>query len=155
MPRYVANAVPSGKFVAAPSPAVYRVARRRSSPGAAVFGPLGFLKDLAQGAGAGALTFLGAMKLSAGAAPLTLETVMHRVMQGGAPGAIEIAGAAALFLSAGKGPGRVLGLLAFIVLVSVYANGAESAEVVAYIENLYAKLSQILSNFGAAGLIAA
>lgn len=159
MSLFAANAVRGGMSLPAPAPD-YRAAKPKSFLRGAVFGPLGFLKDVVQGAGAGALTFLGAMRLSADAAietssasAVTIGEIGARLMQGGAPGVMEFLAAGALFLSAGKGPGRVVGLLGLIAAVAAYANGAAPEEIVPYVESLYAQLSALMTEFGAGALL--
>ena len=103
--------------------------------------PLGFARSVAQGACAGLLTLLGAIHL-AGAVPeenRSLETITElgggdldsifgAIAGGGLPGVVEIVGAIALFLNAGRGIGRVLGLLGFVAIAAAHAQGVEHAE---------------------------
>ena len=103
--------------------------------------PLGFARSVAQGACAGLLTLLGAIHL-AGAIPQEnrsvetimelnggeLESIFGAIAGGGFPGVIEIVGAIALFLNAGRGIGRVLGLLGFVAIAAAHTQGVEHAE---------------------------
>ena len=114
-----------------------------AAAGRSVFGLLNFFKNMGQGACAGLLTLLGAAQLTgvaptgsadiaplaAGAAiPTTLEELAAAFLSSGAPGVLEIIGAIALFLNAGRGAGRILGLLAFVLLAVGHANGVSHTE---------------------------
>lgn len=101
-----------------------------------VFAPINFLRQIGQGACAGLLTFLGATHLIAwfNADETALASIanpgvtdfdgmIQGFAAGGLPGMIEIMGAAALFLNAGRGIGRVVGLMGFVALVMAHANG--------------------------------
>ena len=57
-----------------------------------------------------------------------LESIFGAIAGGGFPGVIEIVGAIALFLNAGRGIGRVLGLLGFVAIAAAHTQGVEHAE---------------------------
>ncbi len=118
--------------------------------GRALRGPLAFVKNAAQGACSGLLTLLGALHLSEGVTPdsagfaaltnldaATLDRVVVNFLDGGVPGAIEIIGAGALFMNAGRGWARVLGLAGFVALALAHANGVDHAELVERLSELY------------------
>lgn len=101
-----------------------------------IFAPVNYLRGIAQGACAGLLTLIGTRHLTApivndGQASNTLagfdsariESLVEASLSGGLPGIIEIMGAAALFLSAGRGSGRLLGLLGFVAILIGHTNG--------------------------------
>jgi len=115
---------------------------RRSFAGDSIFAPINYIRNLAQGACAGLLTLIGTLHLTApgaegqqAAASLTqfdgasLEGLIEASLAGGLPGMIEILGAAALFLSAGRGSGRLIGLLGFIAILVGHANGVTHEDI--------------------------
>ncbi len=111
------------------------------SSGFAFGGPFGFLKNTLQGAAAGLLGLLGSIHLT-GALPedqrsiedfsnldaASVEGVAQALFASGAPGVLEIMGAVALFLNAGRGAGRMIGLVAFVAVAVFYANGMDAAD---------------------------
>ena len=128
----------------------YDVRPAKPKPTGNILAPIGFVKNVCQGACAGLLTLLGAMHLtsgveveSTGLALLTnldagtLSGVTEQALSGGAPGIIEIIGAAALFVNAGDGWARILGLLGFVIGAVAYANGVEATEFVEKMADLY------------------
>lgn len=125
-----------------------------------LFAPFGFIKDITQGACAGLLTLLGALHLTegvtvetAGLASIanfdaaTLDMFTQKMLAGGAPGAIEIVGAAALFLNAGKGWARVIGLMGFIAAAVAYANGVDQAEFLQKTADLFEIIKGFISDY--------
>ncbi|MBB5519604.1 hypothetical protein [Amphiplicatus metriothermophilus] len=158
MALYVANAIPGrGPLYD------IRPVERAPVRGGGVFAPVLFLKNLVQGACAGLLTLLGAMHFSEGLAATNgaaalaadagfsakMDAIIERLLQGGGPGVIEILGAMALFLSAGRGPARMLGLLGFVAITLAYANGVSEADFVGLIEELYDRLKALLAQLQA------
>lgn len=57
-----------------------------------------------------------------------LSGAIENIMAGGAPGILEIMGAIALFLNAGRGMAKIIGLLGFVAIVAAHANGVTHAE---------------------------
>ena len=128
-----------------------------------LFAPFNFIRKMGQGACAGLLTLLGATHLAA-AFPseeqavegfsavdgASLEAIVETMFQGGAPGVIEILGAIALFLNAGRGPARLLGLLSFVVIVAAHANGMDHSEMLEKAGELYELARETLIKFQAA-----
>ena len=136
---------------------------RRSQSAALVFAPLGFIKNIAQGACAGLLTLLGAMHFVEGrtfaettsapllvAEPGSLQAVAQNLLAGGGPGVMEIVGAIILFLNAGRGPGRMLGLLGFVGFAIAHANGAGQTDFVASLTSLYDQIKGLIPTLLAA-----
>ncbi|MEO0399584.1 MAG: hypothetical protein AAF224_09225 [Pseudomonadota bacterium] len=138
------------------------LSRRRggfAAAGRSVFGSLNFFKNMGQGACAGLLTLLGATHLtgvmpgnSEAAAPLigtvdttTMEGLAASLLVGGLPGILEIIGAIALFLNAGRGAGRILGLLIFVGIAVSHANGVSHTE---FLQNL-TQASNFVQTFAA------
>ncbi|GAB4519279.1 MAG: hypothetical protein Kow00133_04900 [Amphiplicatus sp.] len=160
MALYVANAIPGRGPLYDIRPVEHAPARRG---GRGLFAPALFLKDMAQGACAGLLTLLGAMHFSEGLAATNgaaalaadagfsakMDALIERLLQGGGSGVIEIVGAMALFLSAGRGPARMLGLLGFVAITIAYANGVSEAEFAGLIEGLYERLKGLLAQLQA------
>ncbi|MGF1545526.1 MAG: hypothetical protein ACFB00_13705 [Parvularculaceae bacterium] len=119
-----------------------RGARRLSSP-------LSFLRCTAQGACAGLLGVIGGMHLT-GALPEQLRSIESiaaldvggfgalggSVLGAGLPGVIELVGAAALFLSAGRGLGRILGLMGFAAFIALQAQGVETGDIAERVREL-------------------
>lgn len=115
----------------------------RAGHGGLIAGPVSFLRSIGQGACAGLLAMLGATHLIE-AAPLWgkegaaaeavasggLDGFIEAALAGGAPGALELVGAAALFLSAGRGPGKVIGLLAFVAIAWAHAQGVDHSQMI-------------------------
>ena len=113
----------------------------RGGAGLGVFGPLNFMRSVGQGACAGLLSLIGSMHLLA-AWPAEnrsisgflntdatgVEGLVEASLAGGLPGLIEILGAAALFLSAGRGVGRLIGLMGFLAIVAAHVNGVTHEE---------------------------
>lgn len=152
MALYVANpqahASPRGKS--------HRAAPTRSGPSLAslfLIAPGLFLKNAVQGAGAGFLTLEGSKRVSAdggGAAgaessvravdPTILDslTEMARglLAESSGAGMLLIAGALFLFLTAGKGGGRTIGLLGFVAAVAAYASGYDLAALAPFLQSL-------------------
>ncbi|MEX0644065.1 MAG: hypothetical protein WD076_02060 [Parvularculaceae bacterium] len=137
---------------------------KRTGPAALLFAPLGFIRNIAQGACAGLLTLLGAMHFIEGrsfsettTAPLlavetgSLQSIAQNLLAGGGPGVVEIIGAVVLFLSAGHGAGRMIGLLGFLALAIAHANGASQAEFTAYLTSLYAQIKGMIPSLMVAG----
>ena len=127
---------------------------------ATLWAPVSFVKNAAQGACAGLLTFLGAMHMTAGFEPdgealaammsldaASLNAVVENLMDGGIPGMVEIVGAAVLFLNAGRGWAKVLGLMAFIAIAFAHANGVEHGELLQKMTDLYEGLQTTLVKF--------
>ena len=109
--------------------------------GGAALAPFNFARQILQGACAGLLTLLGATHLAASvekgevvfapAAGFSAESfrlLLENYAAGGLPGALEIVGAAGLFLNAGRGAGRVIGLLGFVAIAVAHANGLTHEE---------------------------
>lgn len=152
MALYVANARPAG----APRGVSYRTAPSRAGPSLAsllLVAPGLFLKNAAQGAGAGFLTLEGSRRVSArseatgteeavaaGAEPTILETMMDMarglLADGSGVGMLLIAGALFLFLTAGKGGGRTIGLLGFVAAIVAYASGYDLAALAPLLQSL-------------------
>jgi hypothetical protein len=156
MTLYVANAVKAGGLKDLRA-ANKKPQQTRPMTQALILGPFGFVKNVAQGACAGLLTLLGVMHWLAGTTPAeasvalpvaaepgSFETIAQSLLAGGAPGVMEIVGAGALFLNAGRGSARVIGLLAFIMISIAHAKGADHADFTAYLTNLYAQLKGVL-----------
>jgi len=131
-----------------------------------LFAPLNFIRKIGQGACAGLLTLLGAMHLAKDASlsdpsvaslaamdGASLEAVVATLMQGNGPGIIEILGAIALFLNAGRGPARILGLMGFVLIVGAQANGVDQSELLQKATELYELAQQIMQKFQAAPVI--
>lgn len=160
MALHVANAIPGRGPLYDIRPVEQAPARRSRR---SLFTPALFLKNMAQGACAGLLTLLGAMNISEGVAATNgaaalaadagfsakMDAIIERLLQGGGPGVIEIVGAMALFLSAGRGPARIIGLLGFVAITIAYANGVSEAEFLNMIESLYERLKGVLAQFQA------
>lgn len=103
-----------------------------------VTAPARFARDTTQGACAGMLTLAGATQLTASgfASDLalasgvpSLDTLGMQLVMGNFTGVLQILGAAALFLSAGRGLGRVLGLLVFVGAATAYFNGVAPGDI--------------------------
>ena len=128
-----------------------------------LWAPIAFVKNAAQGACAGLLTFLGAMHMTVGfdaehangdaLAALTnidaatLNSVAENLLDGGIPGVIEIIAAAVLFLNAGRGWAKVLGLLGFIAIAFAHANGVSHAEMFEQMTDLYETIQSTVTKF--------
>ncbi|MEM6413367.1 MAG: hypothetical protein AAF720_01770 [Pseudomonadota bacterium] len=105
-------------------------------------GLIAFFKNMGQGACAGLLTLLGATHLTgvigsseahqqllaSSIDPTTLQGLTSSMLISGLPGILEIIGAATLFLNAGRGTGRIIGLLAFVAIAVAHANGVSHTE---------------------------
>ena len=128
-------------------------------PVRSIMNTFSFARNVGQGACAGLLTLLGSMHL-AGAMPAeALAAGENRISAGlldgfvetvfsaaGLPGVLEIIGAIALFLAAGRGAGRIIGLLAFIGFATAYANGVNAEE----FADLLARVTDFIANAPAA-----
>ena len=127
---------------------------------ATIFAPFSFIKNAGQGACAGLLSFLGAMHLTDGITPdgaglavltnidaSTFESLAENLLSGSLPGAIEIIGAAVLFLNAGRGWAKTLGLLGFIAIAFAHANDASHAEVFEQMTDLYETVQATIVKF--------
>ncbi len=136
---------------------------RRVQTGALLFAPLGFIKNIAQGACAGLLTLLGSLHFIEGrtvadttssplfaAEPGSLQSIAQSMLAGGGPGVMEIIGAVILFLNAGRGAGRMIGLLGFVALAVTQANTSEGADFAAYLTNLYDQIRAFIPSLVAA-----
>lgn len=99
-------------------------------------GPVSFVRQLIQGACAGLLTLMAAGHIVAGVESgeianlsnagfdlSTLSLAFESYAEGGLPGALEVIGAAMLFLNAGRGAGRIVGLIGFVAVAVAHANG--------------------------------
>ncbi|MEM9706524.1 MAG: hypothetical protein AAF850_10670 [Pseudomonadota bacterium] len=126
--------------------------------------PVRFLKNVAQGACAGLLTFVGAYHLTHGAPadatltagamnPETWKLIADKILYSGAPGVVEIVGAAAMFFNAGAGWARILGLFGFIGLVVAHANGVTPEDAIPYMAELYDTVPVVLEKLRALGFI--
>ncbi len=122
----------------------------------AAMAPARFMKDSAQGACAGLLTLAGATQLSSGAAfanvaagvdAISLQNLGMQLVAGNITGVLQIAGAAALFLMAGRGIARVLGLLVFVAAATAYFNGVEVSEIVEQSQRIYQALLPAYATF--------
>ena len=124
------------------------VARQNFSGG--LWAPAKFVKNMAQGACAGLLTLLGAIHLTEGVqvqgegfASLTtldsasIDALVEKLLAGGGPGVIEIIGAAALFMNAGRGWAKIWGLLGFVAIAVAHANGVDHAEFYEQISDMW------------------
>ena len=125
--------------------------------------PFAFVKDMMQGACAGLLTLLGALHLTegvdvdtAGLASIanfdiaTFEMFTQKMLAGGAPGVVEIVGAAAIFLNAGKGWARIIGLMGFIAAAVAYTNGVDQTDFLQKTAELYDVVKQFIGEYQAA-----
>ncbi len=74
-----------------------------------------------------------------------LAGAVERILAGGMPGILELMGAAALFLNAGRGMARILGLLGFVAIVAAHANGVTHADLLDRLTSL-ADRAQTLSD---------
>lgn len=133
-----------------------------SQAGRSITGGLGFFKNMAQGACAGLLTLLGATHLTGamqvGAAkpellaasidPTTLQGLAAVFLSGSIPGIMEIMGAIALFLNAGNGMGRIVGLLTFVAIAVAHANGVSPDEFLQSVTQVSDVVSRLVANFG-------
>jgi len=126
----------------------------------ALWAPIAFVKNAAQGACAGLLTFLGAMHISDGVShdgaalaamanidAATLNTIAENLLDGGIPGVVEIIGAAVLFLNAGRGWAKILGLMGFIAIAFSHANGVSHAEMFEQMSDLYENIQTTITKF--------
>ncbi|MEL7487758.1 MAG: hypothetical protein AAGJ87_11155 [Pseudomonadota bacterium] len=125
--------------------------------------PINFIKNMGQGACAGLLTLLGAMHLTqgvsidgAGLASLTsfdsatIDAVVEKLLAGGGPGVIEIIGAAALFMNAGRGWAKIWGLMGFVAIAVAHANGVDHAEFFEKVSEMYEFAQTTVHRFQAA-----
>ncbi|MEM8771038.1 MAG: hypothetical protein AAGD92_05230 [Pseudomonadota bacterium] len=126
-------------------------------PPAAVMAPAGFAKNTAQGACAGLLTLAGATQFSGAALTpelatlfaggTSIETLGMQLVMGNFTGILQIIGAAALFLTAGRGLGRVLGLMMFVAAATAYFNGIGPSELLARSQEIYQALGPAYETF--------
>lgn len=100
-----------------------------------------FGRNVGQGACAGLLTYVGAMHIAGSLGPdalaaaqsswpAALRILGQNFASNGFAAPVEIAAAATLFLSAGRGPARLLGLFGFIGFALAYAHGVDRAEMI-------------------------
>lgn len=149
MALYVANVVDQGAPKSKGRVMASNTASGKRGAAALAAAPAGFLIRAAQGAGAGVLTLLGAMRLVEGVGSDAVNTVMTNAnidnlvegfLAAGAPGGAEIAAAVALFLNAGRGTGRVFGLLAFVAISAAFANGASHGDFTNFLSSAYERV---------------
>lgn len=111
--------------------------------------PFNFIREMAQGACAGLLSLLGVMHLTDAAAPnpealaalttldaANLSAITENLMDGGIPGIVEIIGAAVLFMNAGRGWAKILGLMGFVAILTAHANGVAHADILERVSEL-------------------
>lgn len=124
------------------------------------FNLFGYGRSIMQGACAGLLTLMGTLHLTE-AWPLEqqsiegltqidgtgVEGLIEASLAGGVPGLVEILGAIALFLSAGRGSGRLIGLMGFIAILVGHANGVthddlfeHAGELLEFVQNTAQKI---------------
>lgn len=117
-------------------------------------------RAILQGACAGLLTLIGTLHLTE-AWPLEqrsidgisqldgtgIEGLVEASLAGGVPGMVEVFGAIILFLSAGRGSGRLIGLLGFIAILVGHANGVthddlfqHAGELLEFVQNTAQKI---------------
>jgi hypothetical protein len=118
--------------------------------------PMRFAKDTTQGVCAGLLTLAGATQFSGNAISTELtdiftsgstEALGAQLVAGNLTGALQIVGAAALFLTAGRGFARVLGLLVFVIAAAAYFNGVSPADVFERSQAVYQALGPAYATF--------
>ena len=132
-------------------------AKRARTPSGAMAAPMRFAKDTTQGACAGLLTLAGATQFaSANAAPSLidafsegggLDSIGTGLVAGDFTGLLQIAGAAALFLTAGRGLARVFGLLVFVAAATAYFNGVAPADIIERSRDILAALGPAYETF--------
>lgn len=132
------------------------VAAPRLTLPAAMPAPFGFMKDTTQGACAGLLTLAGATQLagsplgavsSASLSGWSIDAVGAQLVMGNLTGVLQIIGAAALFITAGKGLARVFGMLLFVAAAVAYFNGVDLQDIVARSQNIYQALGPAYESF--------
>jgi hypothetical protein len=127
--------------------------------------PLTFLRNVLQGALAGIMTFFGAMQFAgassaeagavsadataslAGLPPevsASISSFLSGIPSGGGSAAVAIIGAAVLFMSAGRGVARILGLMAFIAVATLYANGANPEDFTPFLTSVYESIKDAI-----------
>ena len=118
--------------------------------------PMRFTKDAFQGACAGLLTLAGSTQFSMSSlSPQSLasiglpplETIAMQLVAGNFTALLQIVGAAALFLAAGRGFARVLGLLVFVAGATAYFNGVEAVDLVERTREIYQALGPAIETF--------
>lgn len=118
---------------------IYDTRPSRTSVWAPLASTLNFGRNIGQGACAGLLTYLGALHFTGGmgpealaaaqsGGPAALRAVVQNFEASGFAAPVEIVAATALFLSAGRGPARLLGLFGFVAFAVAYANDIGRAE---------------------------
>lgn len=149
--------------ILASQPAIRHAGAFRSSRDFFLVRPASFIKNILQGALAGLMTFFSAIQFSGGSTivptgdfaselPASVSTALSGLPAGAMTGVIGVIGAAILFMNAGRGLGRTLGLAAFIVLATAYANGANGEDLVPYLESIYHKIKGFLPLLAGIGL---
>lgn len=122
-------------------PVPYYAAYHSSRLGMATSARLaGGVRKFAHGAGSALLAFAGADSLtsSARATPSgeidlsTIDGLMQSFLSGGLAGPLQIAGAAFLFLAAGRCAARMLGLLAAAGVIVLYLQGVTVEDAAAF-----------------------
>lgn len=126
-------------------------------PGA-MSAPAGFLKNTTQSACAGLLTLAGATQLTSAAAAAdgfsaftggSIEPLAARLVAGDLTGVLQVLGAIALFLTAGRGLARVLGLLVFVAAATAYFNGVGATEIINRSQDIFRALGPAYETFQA------
>ncbi len=122
----------------------------------AMAAPMRFAKNTTQGACAGLLTLAGATQFSGSAVSSSLADVFAagsthalgaQLVAGNMTGVLQVIGAAALFLTAGKGIARVLGLMLFVIAAAAYFNGVAPADVIERSQAVYRALGPAYMTF--------
>lgn len=150
--------------ILASAPAARRSGILRSSTDYLLVRPASFVKNTLQGALAGLMTFFGAIQFTGGGSsivptgdfaselPTFVTTALAGLPAGAATGAVGVIGAAILFMNAGRGIARLLGLLGFIAIAAAYANGANGDDLVPFLESIYHKIKGLLPLLAGIGL---
>ncbi len=116
------------------------------------------VRKFTHGAGSALLVFAGADSLTAATSAAqiddasrinltTIDGVAQSLLSGALAGPLQVAGAAFLFLAAGKCTARLLGLLAAGAAIFLYLQGVALSDVVAYVERFAARLSAAQTAF--------
>lgn len=133
-----------------------RPARLGLAMPSAMSAPVGFLKNTTQSACAGLLTLAGATQITSAAAAAdglsvftggSIEPLAARLVAGDLTGVLQILGAIALFLTAGRGLARVLGLLVFLAAASAYFNGVGVADIIGRSQDVFQALGPAYETF--------
>lgn len=150
--------------ILASTPVAWRSGILRSSTDYLLVRPASFVKNALQGALAGLMTFFGAIQFTGGGAsivptgdfaselPAFVTTALAGLPAGAMTGVVGIIGAAILFMNAGRGIARLLGLMGFIAIAAAYANGANGDDLVPFLESIYHKIKGFLPLLAGIGL---